>query len=366
MKIDRMTLVHVRVPLDEPFRISNGVVNEKDGIFVSVYADGLTGCGEASPMEGTFYSVDTPESTWTYLRDVLVPNVKASAPQSVAEVNRILNEAGGNPFARAGVETAFQDLQARKEGVQLFRVLGGTGASVESGLAVGIYPSIPELLNAIERYMSDGYKRLKIKIQPGWDRLPLAEVRRRFGDIRLMVDANCAYGREDFQQLKSLDEFDLMMIEQPLPKEDLEGHAALQSIMETPVCLDESAGDLAAVRKAIALGSCRIINIKIQRVGGLSNAKAMHDLCMASGIPVWAGTMPELGLGGAQTLHLATLPGFRYPSDVQASRRWFEEDIIDPPIEVKNGSIQIPDGIGTCYELNTKRVRKYSVREESF
>ena len=366
MKIDRITLTHVRVPLVEPFKISNGAVSEKDGIIVSVFCDGLVGHGEASPMSGSFYSDDTPESTWKYLSGVLIPKIVTEQVNSVDDVNAILDQAGGNSFARAGIETAFWDLESQRNGTPLFRALGGTCDRIESGLAVGIYPSIKDLLSAIEKHLREGYTRVKIKIQPGWDIEPLTEVRKKFGNIRLMVDANCAYTHRDIQHLKAFDDFDLMMVEQPLPKDDLEGHAMLQSMMKTPVCLDEGAKDVATVRRAIALGSCKIINIKIQRVGGLKRAKAMHDVCAACGIPVWAGTMPELGVGGVQTLHLATLANFGYPTDVESSKRWFVDDIVDPLIEVWNGQIAIPGGTGMCYRLHLEKVKKYALREEVF
>src|SRR3990167_10800080 len=232
------------------------------------------------------------------------------------------------PFSTAfpgipGVETAFWDLEAQKRGLPLHKLLGGERINVESGLAVGIYPSVGALLAAIERYLVEGYKRVKVKIQPGWDVEPLLAVRGEFGRLKLMADANCAYSRNDVDHLKALDDFEMMMIEQPLPKGDLEGHATLQAMMSTPICLDESATDLRTLRKAIEFGSCRIVNIKIQRVGGLKHAKEMHDLCSQAGIPVWGGTMPELGIGGAQTLHLSTLPNFHFPTDVESSKRWF-------------------------------------------
>jgi O-succinylbenzoate synthase len=366
MKIDRITLDHVLVPLVEPFRISNGVVAEKDAILVGVHSGGLVGYGESSPMSGSFYSEETPESTWNCLTKELIPRLLKQAPSSVEDVNALLDTVPGNAFAKAGIETAFWDLQAQMQSVPLWKLLGAGNNSVESGLAVGIYPTIHELLLAVERYLVEGYKRVKIKIQPGWDLRPLSEVRGEFGAIPLMVDANCAYTRQDLSHLKSLDDFELMMVEQPLARNDLEGHALLQASLQTPVCLDESADDLATVQKAIALKSCKVVNIKIQRVGGLHHARAMHNLCEASGIPVWGGTMPELGIGGAQTLHLAALNNFTYPTDVESSRRWFTGDIVEPLIEVQNGVITIPSLPGNGYRVNQSAVRKYLVRHESF
>ncbi len=363
MKIDRITLTHARIPLREPFRISNGSVSEKDGIIVAVAADGIVGYGEASPMSGSFYSGDTPESTWRALEEDLIPRVLRGGYKSIEQVNSILAEVPGHTFAKAGIETAFWDLEAKMRNVPLYAFMGYPKRSVVSGLAVGIYASVNELIHAVETYLAEGYKRLKIKIEPGWDTDVLAEVRKRFGDIPLMVDANCAYRREDIPRLCALDDFDLMMIEQPLPKEDLEGHQLLQSSIRTPVCLDESATDAQTVGKAIAMKACRIINIKIQRVGGLFNATLIRETCDRANIPVWAGTMPELGVGSAQTLHMGTYESFRYPSDVHSSLRWFVDDLIEPVIEVKGGMIDIPSGTGNCYNMNPRVLKAFTVRE---
>jgi len=365
MKVERITLTHVRIPLVEPFKISSGEVSEKDGIIVGLYSDGLIGYGESSPMAGSFYSEETPESAWDCLVRELVPRILKMRPQSLGQANEVIAQIPGNQFAKAGIESAFWDLEAQQRNEPLWKTLGGKRTQVESGLAVGIYPNISRLLFAIERYLTEGYKRIKIKIQPGWDIEPLLAVRGEFGRIPLMVDANCAYGRADLDHLQALDDFELMMIEQPLPTDDLEGHAKLQATMKTPICLDESAKDTTAVRKAIELRSCGIINIKIQRVGGLKNAVEMHDICRAAGVPVWAGTMPELGVGSAQSVHLATLENFGFPTDVESCLRWFIDDIIDPFIEVQNGAIEIPEGIGNCYRVDNRKMNKYKVREES-
>jgi o-succinylbenzoate synthase len=366
MKVERITLTHVRIPLVEPFRISNGEVKEKDGIIVRVYAEGQVGTGEASPMSGSFYSDDTPESVWLLLTESFIPAVFAARAGSVEEVNHLLADLKGSPFARAGLETAFWDLEAQAAGQPLYDLLGGENLPLESGLAVGIYPDLCGLIGTIEKHLAEGYKRVKIKIQPGWDIEPLAEVRRRFGDLPLMVDANCAYTVEDIAHLASLDAFGLLMIEQPLPRNDLEGHSRLQERLRTPVCLDESAEDLSTVIRAIRLKSCRIVNIKIQRVGGLANAVAVHDCCAAAGIPVWAGTMPELGIGGVQTLHLATLPNFRFPTDVESSARWFVDDIVEPLITVRDGRITIPAGTGNCFALSARAMERYRIAERVF
>jgi O-succinylbenzoate synthase len=364
MKIKRVTLTHVRVPLTEVFRISNGAIAEKDSILVGLEAGDLVGYGESSPMPGSFYSEDTPESCWSDLTERIVPALLATPDITHLSVHRLLSELPVGQFSRAGADTAVWDLEAQQQGIPLYRLLGGNRSSVECGLAVGITPTIQDLLNGIHKYLGEGYKRLKIKIQPGWDRAPLAAIRKEFGSLPLMVDANCAYTQDDMELLTSLDEFGLMMIEQPLPRHDLEGHARLQRVAKTPVCLDEGAEDVAAVKKAIALKACRIINIKIQRVGGFTGALTIHDLCRDAGIPVWGGTMPELGIGGIQTVHLATLSNFLYPTDVQSSARWFVEDVIEPLLKARDGMLSIPAGAGNCVALDRRVVKRYTVREK--
>lgn len=366
MKIDRVTLTHVRVPLVEPFRISSGEVSLKDAIIVGVSSEGLTGYGEASPMSGTFYSSDTPEGVWDLLTNMMVPEILRRKPGSIDAVNNVLDGIQGSAFAKAGVETAFWDLEAQQAGKPVYELLGGKNRDLDSGLAVGIYPAIRGLLSAIERYMVEGYKRIKIKIEPGWDIKPLEAVQKEFPGVPLMVDANGAYAKKDIDHLTKLDAFGLMMIEQPFPRNELRLHADLQVRIKTPVCLDESAEDIGSVQQAIALKACKIVNIKIQRVGGLKKAKEMHDLCEREGIPVWGGTMPELGVGGVQTLHLATLENFKFPTDVESSRRWFVDEIIDPVLEVTNGILRIPTGTGNCQPVKKEALKKYQVAEVLF
>ncbi|HTO94336.1 MAG TPA: o-succinylbenzoate synthase [Bacteroidota bacterium] len=366
MNVDQITLTHVRVPFNRPLRNSNGEVTEKEAIIVQVASGGIVGTGEASPMTGSFYSDDTPSSVWKFLAERLVPAAISSRAGSVKEINRVIGRAGGSPCARAGIETAFWDLEARSEGKPLCAHLGGSRVPIASGLSVGIEKDIPRLLDTIAGYIADGYRRVKIAVRPGWDVGPLGEIRQRFGDIPLMVDASGSYAHGDIPHIRSFDAFDLAMIEQPLPADDLNGHARLQALIHTPVCLDESVGDLPTLRRAVRGKCCRIVNIAIQRVGGLSAARDMHDFCSAAGIPVWAGTMPELGIGGAHTLHLATLPGFAYPTDVVSSSRWFESDIVAPPIEVKSGVVTLPAGAGTGFELSGEAIARYRIAQRVF
>lgn len=367
MAIDRIELHHVRVPLHEPFRISSGAVSEKDTIVCAMAAGGLVGYGEASPMAGSFYSDDSPDTVWRELEERLVPLLLGRGGTAPESVGALLAGTGASGFARAGLETAAWDLDARARGVPLRALLGGDDSPVESGLAVGIYPTTDELLAACDRHLVEGYRRLKIKIRPGWDVAPLEAVRRRFPAIPLMVDANAAYRFPEHRDVfVAMDAMGLVMIEQPLAREAIADSARLQEALRTPVCLDESAEDLATVDEAIRLGACRIVNLKLQRVGGLGPGRAMHARCAAAGIRTWVGTMPELGIASWQAVHFAALAGRDYPTDVESSARWFVDEITDPPIRVRDGKIEIPDGAGTGARVVPEKLRKYGVRSRTF
>ena len=366
MKIDRIILTHVRVPMVEPFRISSGTVAEKDGIVVAVHAEGLTGYGESSPMAGSFYSTDTPESSWRELREVVAPAMVGRAFETPAQWNRALDAIDAGNFTKTGVETALWDVAAQMHGQPLARELGGTRTQVESGLAVGLYDDVADMVRSAERYLADGYRRLKLKIEPGRDIDIIKAARQAFGDIPLFVDANGAYSIADLEIFRALDDFGLMMFEQPFPGDSLEDLARLQSQVRTPVCLDESLDSPAQLRRALELGSFRIANFKIQRVGGFHRALEMYAICRQHSIPAWVGTMPELGIGQAQGAALAALDGFVYPTDVEASERWFRDDIIAPFLYVRNGLIDLPSGPGLGYSIEDMKVRRYTVCSEEF
>ena len=360
MQIRSITLTWVRVPLVEPFRISSGAVAEKDAIVVRVESDGVTGWGESSPMAGSFYSSDTPESCWRELCDTIVPAV----------LNRDVSaddELPGPHFASVGIETALWDIQAQRRGVPLHRLLGGTRDSIESGLAVGLYDDTSQMLRTIEMHLAAGYKRVKIKIARGSDVELVRAVRGAFGDdLPLMVDANGDYTLEHIDIFRRLDEFNLMMFEQPLAGHLLEESAELQRQVRTPVCLDESLENLPAAERAIALGSLRIANIKIQRVGGLRNALRMYELCRAHNLGIWIGTMPELGIGQAQGAALSSLEGCTFPTDVEASARWFTDDIIDPWLDVDSGMIAMPKAPGLGYRIDSDKLARYKIEQRTF
>ena len=362
---NQVVLIRLNVPMTEPFRISSGEVKSKEAILVCLTMDGMRAVGEASPMAGSFYSSETPDSTWRFLAEQAVPQL---IQRGFADdfFRREWFDPAGDPFAYAGLNGALWDLRSQAEERSIPSLLGTELGPIASGLAVGIYPNLPALIEACARYLRDGYRRLKIKIQPGWDWEPLQEVRRFFGDIPLMVDANAAYTEADFPALLHLDELKLLMIEQPLARENLDGHRRLQAEMTTPICLDESADSLENVRRAIAMKACRIVNVKIQRLAGLARAKEIIDLCAASEIPTWMGTMPELGIGALHALYLARHPNCTYPTDVEASSRWYVEDIIDPPLEVHSGEITIPSAHHHRPNVNWSAVDRYTTKMQVF
>jgi O-succinylbenzoate synthase len=361
MIVKNIQLTHVRVPLVEAFRISSGTVTEKDGIVVRVETDELVGHGESSPMAGSFYSSDTPESCWRELNEILVPGVAGKSFDSPLAAAECITAMSASNFAKVGLETAFWDIEARTKGKPLYELLGGAATPVESGLAVGLYDNIASMLRTIERYLAaDGYKRVKIKIERGRDVELIRAVREAFGDIPLFVDANGAYDLTDVEVFKRLDDFGLLMFEQPFPGPMFEELAELQKQVRTPICLDESLETPNDVLRAISLGSMRIANIKIQRVGGFRAALTIHDLCKERGVPVWVGTMPELGIGQAQAMHLATLPNCLYPTDVEASLRWFRDDIISPLLEVRDGCLYPPSRPGLGFDVDEAKLRQYA------
>ena len=368
LKLERVALHRVRVPLKEPFRISNGSVAEKDSVLVELTTDrGVVGWGEASPMSGSFYSDDTPETVWRALSETLIPLALGGGEIDTPRFYERLREVPGEAFAKAALEGALWDAHARTLGVPLCEAFGAASKPIPSGLAVGIYDTTDELVARVARYVACGYRRVKIKIQPGWDVEPVEAVRKHFPDVPLMVDANAAYTLADAEVFRRLDRFVLLMFEQPLARCRHADSAELQRQLKTPVCADESADTLADVEEIIRLGAARIINIKIQRVGGLSEARLMLERARAAGLGVWLGTMPELGVASAQGLHFAALEGLNYPTDIEASSRWFVDDIIEPQITIdREGFIRPPVGAGTGYEVSREKVRAYAVESREF
>ena len=367
MKIDRLELRLLKLPLVHFFETSFGRIDEKHFIIVRVDGDGATGYGECVAELDPYYSSETNETVWHIIADFIAPRVLGREFAHPRDVFPALKAIRGHNMAKAAVEMAAWDLFARQRGEPLARVLGGTRDRIASGVSIGIQPSVDDLLLNVERELAAGYRRIKMKIKPGWDLHPVEAVRARFGAIALMVDANAAYTLADAEHLARLDAFDLMMIEQPLDYDDLADHAALQRRLKTPICLDESIKTVGIAREAIAAGACRIINIKPGRVGGFAESIRLHDLCASHGVPVWHGGMLESGIGRAANIHLSTLPNFSLPGDVAGSRRYFDPDLIEPPIEVAaDGTIPVPTGAGLGVTIREDRVDRATLKQATF
>ncbi len=370
--LERIMLTHLQIPLKEPFRISGGEVSIKDAILVTLETPAAIGIGESSPMAVGFgYSTDSPEGCWNDLAERIVPRLLGRSFTTLEDIAALSAEWTGSRFAIAGVETALWDLVGQARHATIAELLGASveqmAGRVESGLAVGLYPTIVELLKIIDTHLAEGYRRVKIKIAPGRDVELVRAVRQHFGDIPLMVDANAAYKVSDLEIFRELDDQDLLMFEQPMAADDLDGLAALQKAVATPVCLDESADTLERTAAAIRRGACRIVNIKIQRVGGFGPALAMHDLCYEHGVACWVGSMPELGVGQAQGIHLAALANCKYPTDIEPSARWFVDDYVVPLIELSGpGTLRVPTRPGLGYLVDPAKVRRYQVQHREF
>jgi O-succinylbenzoate synthase len=367
MRITHVELRELRLPLVSFFETSFGRTTDRRIVLVRVEADGLTGWGEVTCGETPFYSYETPETAWHLLRDYLIPWSLDGSWGTASDLADRFRPIRGHPMAKAAMENALWDIEAQEKGVSIARLLGGTLEEIPCGVSIGIQESVEVLLEKIERELAAGYQRIKIKVKPGWDLEVLERIRSKFPDIPLMVDANSAYTLADFDHLKQFDRFDLMMIEQPLGWDDMVDHARLQKELQTPLCLDESIHSADDARKALDLGACRIINIKLGRVGGYTSARSIHDLCRARGVPVWCGGMLESGIGRAHNIALSSLPGFTLPGDVSASRRYWQQDIIQPEVTVTpRGIISVPKTPGLGYLPDLERIEKVTVRKESF
>ena len=360
----------VRLRLNEPFETSFGRIDSRLIFLVGVTAGGLTGWGEVVAAEEPRYSYETVGTARHVIRDYLAPAMLSRSLTDLDDLRSRFAPFRGHNMAKAGMELAYMDLLARSRGVSLSHLIGGTRPAIAVGVSLGIQPSRDLLFRRVDQYLALGYQRIKLKIKPGWDVDVVREVRRRHPNILLSVDANSAYRIEDLPHLQELDEFDLLMIEQPLDHDDLLDHAQMQSELKTPICLDESITGARRAKQALDLGSCQIINIKIGRVGGYSEALAIHDLCFAKGVPVWCGGMLESGIGRAHNIALASLPGFTLPGDISASSRYFARDVIVPPVTVSaNGLVDVPQDPGLGFdvdrdylEANTENVERIKIK----
>jgi o-succinylbenzoate synthase len=365
MKIDSIVLREVHMPLLHPFETSFGVTRQRRILLAEVQSEGLTGWGECTAGERPYFSGESTDSAWQVILNELGPMLAAGDPDHGGECPGIFRQVRGNPMAKAALENAIWDLEAQREGLPLAQLIGGVRETIPCGVSLGIQKSIPELMAVIEEELAAGYQRIKLKCKPGWDVEVFERVRSRWPEIMLSCDANSAYKLRDADHLVSFDAFDLLMIEQPLWYDDFYYHSMLQKRLNTPICLDESIRNRRDVLAAIEMESCRIINIKLGRVGGFSEAIAVHNAAQERGVPVWCGGMLESGVGRSHNIALSTLENFSLPGDVSASARYWKEDIVEPEITVsKAGEIEIPDSPGRGYEVRTDLVEQLTVRKE--
>lgn len=365
MRIERVDLMIVRMHLVRTFETSSSRRDYLDHILVKVYADGVIGWGECAAPIDPYYCEETTETCWYMLNEFLVPAVLGHSWSTIDELIAFYSKVKRNNFAKAGLEIACWDALAKTEGRPLWQLLGGTQAEVTSGVSLGIEQDVNRLFALIDQYLGEGYRRIKLKIAPGRDVDVLRQVRQRYPDTPVMADANSAYRLTDLPTLKQLDPFQLMMIEQPLAHDDIIDHATLQRELETPICLDESIISADDARKALELASGRVINIKVSRLGGLLQAKRVHDLCLDRGIPVWCGGMHEYGIGRAANIAISTLPGFTIPGDVSGSDKYYAQDLVEPAIRASNGAIPVPTSPGLGYAVDEDRIRHHTHREHT-
>lgn len=366
VNIKVIELREIRLPLVHFFETSFGRTTERRIPLIRVMdGDGAEGWGECTAGEEPFYSEEWTETAWSTMKEFLAPMVLGHEVERAADVYSLMKAVRGHRMAKGAIEAACWDLEAKRVGVPLWKHVGGVREEIPCGVSIGIQDSPEVLLEKIAKELSDGYQRIKIKIKPGWDLKIIEDVRARFPEILLMGDANSAYTLDDAPLFRALDEFNLMMIEQPLAHDDILDHARLQQQIRTAVCLDESIHTSADARHAIDAGACRIINVKLGRVGGHTEAKRVERVCRERNIPVWCGGMLESGIGRAHNIAMATLEGFTLPGDVSASSRYWEEDIIEPSVTItERGTIKAPDGPGIGYDINHARIESLTVRRE--
>lgn len=365
MKIKSIELIEINLPLVHFFETSFGRTYERRIILTRVLdEDGVAGWGECTAGETPSYSDEWTDSCWQVLEKILSPMVLGAEVENASKIWDLMKNVRGNRMSKAAIETACWDLEAKKLNVPLWKHLGGVNQEISCGVSIGIQDSIEQLLEKIQTEIDAGYQRIKIKISPKWDYEVIKKVREHFGDIQLMGDANSAYTLEDIDKLKSLDEFNLMMLEQPLPHDDIIDHAKLQREISTPICLDEPIKSPEDARKAIELKSGKIINLKNGRVGGHNQSQKIEKICREAGIPVWCGGMLESGIGRAHNIAISTLKGYTMPGDVSASKRYWHEDIIEPAVEVsEKGTIIAPEEAGIGFAVKENLIEKLSVRK---
>jgi O-succinylbenzoate synthase len=365
MQLREMHLRELHMKLVEPFATSMDRIVSRRILLVEANVDGVIGYGECTAGESPFYCPEDTDTAWHILRTYLWPMIKGREFSSASAVWGLFKQVRGNNMAKASLEAAVWDAEAKLQNIPLWKLLGGTRQEIASGVSVGIKDSLEELVAAVKKELAAGYHRIKIKIKPGKDIEPVRRLRQEFPRIKLMVDANSAYTLQDWPLLKQLEGFYLMMIEQPLGWDDLFGHVQLQKELNTPICLDECIHTLEQAEAAIALSACKIINIKLGRVGGHAVARRIHDLCEKNSIPVWCGGMLESGIGRAHNIAMSTLANFSLPGDVSASSRYWHEDIIEPEVIVSpQGTIRVPTGAGIGFQPRLDLIERLTVRKE--
>jgi len=365
MRIEQLTLRELRMKLAAPFQTSVETTTVRRIVLTEVIVDGVVGWGECVAGETPSYSPETADTAWHILRDHLWPSVKDQRFSSASEVWGRLSQVRGHNMAKGALESAVWDAEAKQKNISLAKLVGGVRGEIASGVSIGVKASLEKLVQSVKVELEAGYQRVKIKIKPGYDLEPVRRLRKEFPSIKLMVDANSAYTLADEPLLKKLDEYYLMMIEQPLGWDDLYSHVELQNQLITPICLDESIRTEEQTLAAIRLGACRIINIKLGRVGGFAPARRIHDLCQQNSIPVWCGGMLESGIGRAHNIALSTLPNFTLPGDVAASKRYWSQDIVEPEVAVSDqGVIRVPDSPGIGFAPRLDLIEKWTVRKE--
>jgi O-succinylbenzoate synthase len=366
MKIEAITLREIQMPLVHFFETSFGRTYSRRILLLTVHCDGVDGWGECVTGEDPFYSSEWTESSWPTITRYLAPALLGRVVESARDCAALFSKVRGHRMAKAALENAVWDAEAKQRGVALWKLLGGTRTEIACGVSIGIQDSIEQLLEKIQIELAAGYRRIKVKVKPGWDVNVLEKIRSRWSDITLSCDANSAYTLDQVEHLRAFDQFNLLMIEQPLWDDDIFYHARLQRELRTAICLDESIVSARAAAIAAETGACRIINIKVGRVGGFGEAKKIHDICRSQKIPVWCGGMLESGIGRAHNIALSTLENFSLPGDVSASKRYWKEDIIDPEVEVSpQGMIAVRDQPGTGYRIKEDLIEKFTTRKET-
>ncbi|HEY3929263.1 MAG TPA: o-succinylbenzoate synthase [Candidatus Koribacter sp.] len=363
MRIETLVLREIRMQLKAPFETSFGITQNRRILLVEIIADGVRGWGDVTAGETPAYNAETTDTAWHVISDFIAPIAIGKHLDAASDFPALVKDIRGHQMAKSAVENALWDIEAQMKGVSLSRLLGGTMNEISAGVSLGIRENPKALADRVALELRSGYQRVKLKIKPGKDYEYIAAVRKEFPDIRLSVDANSAYTLHETPHLKRLDEFNLLMMEQPLGWDDIYSHSKLQAQIETALCLDECIFNLNHALTAIELKACRIINIKLGRVGGHTEARRVQAACLERGIPVWCGGMLEVGIGRAHNIAMSTLPGFTLPGDVSASQRYWHEDIIEPAVEVTpRGTIQVPQTPGLGYAVKTNLVEKLTVR----